>query len=210
MFRRIVLVALPLLVGTALAGCDGHGHDPAKSVELSEHVTATGATVRLNPNPTAPSAAYFTLNGGANDAVLIGASSSDLVRAELHESRMDGGLMMMEPIARLPIPAGEQVMFRQGGKHVMLFGISDAARTRGNLTLNLDFADGPDASVVLAFPPQQAAQAAPPPPPLPPILVRPVIVPIPDHPMHDSADPAPDPAPAEVDHSTMDHGDHDH
>ena len=178
----------------ALAACD-QNRSPADGASSSETVTATGATVRFNPNPDAPSAAYFTLNGGASDAVLIGASSPDLERAEMHESRMDGGMMVMEPIARLPIPAGGQVVFRQGGKHVMLFGISEAARTRGNLTLNLDFADGPDQSVVLAFPPQAAAApalAAPPalvaPSPQPPVIAA--------------------PAPVEMDHSKMDHHDH--
>ncbi|MEK6542325.1 MAG: copper chaperone PCu(A)C [Pseudomonadota bacterium] len=186
----------------ALAACDTHTPASDEHSQIAEHVTATGATVRFNPNALAPSAAYFTLTGGASDAVLIGASSPDLERAELHESRMDGGMMTMEPIARLPIPAGEQVVFRQGGKHVMLFGISEAARTRGNLALTLDFADGPDQSVVLAFP-AQAAEAPVPAPTAPPAH----IVPAPRPPV--IAAPAPPaPAPAEMDHDKM--GDHEH
>lgn len=187
----------------ALAACDKHTPASDEHSQIAGHVTATGATVRFNPNALAPSAAYFTLTGGASDAVLIGASSPDLERAELHESRMDGGMMTMVPIARLPIPAGGQVVFRQGGKHVMLFGISEAARTRGNLTLTLDFADGPDQSVVLAFPPQTDAAPAPTTPAAPPAHVAPA----PRPPV--IAAPAPTvPAPAEMDHDKM--GDHEH
>lgn len=195
---KVMKTALTLFAAlsiAALAACDDKAVTNDATTPASQYVTATGATVRFNPNPAAPSAAYFRLIGGDSDAVLIGASSPDLEHAEMHESRMDGGMMTMEPITRLPISAGEQVVFRQGGKHVMLFGISEAARARGNLTLTLDFADGPDQSVVLAFPPQAAeapAPAAPPahvaPAPRPPVIVT--------------------PAPAEMDHDKM--GDHEH
>lgn len=200
----VLLAALPM---AALSACDTPAPRPAEHSQTAEHVTATGATVRLNPNPAAPSAAYFTIIGGTSDAVLLGASSPDLERAELHESRMDGNMMTMQSIARLPVPAGEQVIFRHGGKHAMLFGISDTARTRGNLTLTLDFADGPDQSVVLAFPPQAApapATAAPPPPAVPKLvpLPRPVI------PSVDQPTQPPLPAPGAIDPD--DHSHHDH
>ena len=200
---KAALALFTTLSALTLVACDDKATSSDTAAPASQYVTATGATVRFNPNPAAPSAAYFTLTGGASDAVLIGASSPDLERAELHESRIDGSMMTMEPIAQLPIPAGTQVVFRQGGKHVMLFGISNAARTRGNLALNLDFADGPDQSVVLAFPPQAAEAPAPAAPPA-------HVAPAPRPPVIAASAPAapPTPATAEMDHDKM--GDHEH
>ncbi len=166
-FPRAALLfgALCLLPLAACSGGGGSadGDDDARAsrprVVAGENVAALGATVRLNANPEAPSAAYFTLIGGARDAVLTGASSPDLARAEMHETRTEGGVTTMAPLARLAVPAGAEVVFRQGGKHVMLFGISEAARARGTMTLMLSFEGNPPLEVTLALTPPDAAAA---------------------------------------------------
>jgi periplasmic copper chaperone A len=159
---RIAMISATLLITLPLAGCGGPATHDGAVATADQPVTAMGATMRVNANPAAPSAAYFTLVGGARDTVLTGASSPDLERAELHEAMVSGGMASMAPLARLPIPAGENVIFRTGGRHVMLFGMSDAARAAGQLMLTLTFADSPPVEVMLVFP--EAPQASTPPP----------------------------------------------
>lgn len=147
---RMMMTVAVAAMGLAVAGCHSGGSSPL----TGDGVGALGATVRVNPNPAAPWAAYFTLQGGKAAHVLTGVSVTGAERAEIHESKMEGGLMTMAPINRLEIPAGAEVVFRSGGKHVMLFGVSDAARRAGRLTITLHFDGGADLPVELAFPPQ--------------------------------------------------------
>lgn len=205
MKAALTLFAALSLAALSLGGCKMVAEDAAPAAPAAQGVKVQSASVRLNPNPVAPSAAYFTIIGGAEAETLTRITSPDAKRVEMHESRMEGGLMTMAAVDHVEIPARGRVAFRQGGRHAMLFGISAAARTRGTLTLNLDFAEAPDASVVLAFPPQAAGAPAPPAPTAPPAHVAPA----PRPPV--TAGPAPAaPPPTEADHSAMDHGDHDH
>lgn len=145
----LMMLALPL------GGCSEKPNPNA-----SESVAVMGASVRTNPNASAPWAAYFTLLGGAEDRVLTGVTADGAGRAELHESRMEGGLMTMASLTDLSIPAGGEVVFRQGGKHVMLFDVTPEARAAGRMTATLSFDDGSRLPVELAFAPEAAAEAA--------------------------------------------------
>lgn len=140
-----------LLSATALALAACGAADPAATEERvatakagvgNGEVQIVDPSVKLNPNPAAPSAAYFTVKGGEVATTLTGVQSADIERAELHESRMDDGVMQMKSVADVDVPAGGEVRFRQGGLHVMLFGLTDAARAAGKVTLTISFADG--------------------------------------------------------------------
>ncbi len=159
--RNFLVALLTLLAALFLGGCS-----PAAA---PTHISAQGASVRVNPNPNAPWAAYFTLKGGGETLTITGIAVDGAARAELHESRMEGGVANMAALARISIPAGEDVIFRPGGKHVMLFDVTPAARAAGQMTLTLSFDDGSTLPIILAFAPQGAAgDAAAPVAPAPP------------------------------------------
>ncbi|MHA6718214.1 copper chaperone PCu(A)C [Sphingomonas sp. RS6] len=102
-----------------------------------------GAWVRLPAVPGRPGAAYFTLHGGKKDAVLVSVSSRVAERAELHESASDAsGMMQMRAIANVPVPAGGEVRFAPGGRHVMLFGLDPKLRAGERTSFTLHLADG--------------------------------------------------------------------
>jgi copper(I)-binding protein len=111
---------------------------------------ADGAWVRLPAVRENPGAAYFTLHGGAEPAVLVQVSARFAVRTELHESMkgMDhgsghaGATMSMKPIKDIPVPARGEVAFAPGGKHVMLFDVAPELRAGEKVPLTLSFADG--------------------------------------------------------------------
>lgn len=56
-------------------------------------------------------------------ATLVGAASPLAAVTEVHEMKMDGGVMKMRPVARLDLPAGKPVKLEPGSYHVMLMGL---------------------------------------------------------------------------------------
>ena len=101
------------------------------------------ARVQLPAVAGRPGAAYFTLNGGAADNRLLQVTSPQVVRIELHQSGMKGGMMTMEPLdGGVAVPAGGSVAFEPGGKHAMLFDITPAAKPGGKLSLTFTYANG--------------------------------------------------------------------
>ena len=130
--RRAVPLALPL-AALLLAGC----------AKEEEELTVTDAWVRLAAVPANPSAGYFTIKGGPKDMELISVSSSVAIRSEMHES-MTGmqGMAGMKPIARVAVPAGTEVKFEPGGKHVMFWNVNPGIKPPRSMPLVLAFADG--------------------------------------------------------------------
>lgn len=126
--RRSVAV----LVGLALSGC-------LKPSEIS----IDDAWVRLAAVKGNPAAAYFTVHGGATDATIIAAYSDVSIRSEMHDSMGAGGMASMKPLASVRVPAGGEVRFEPGGKHVMLFDMNPGIKPGGRpVLLTLSFADG--------------------------------------------------------------------
>lgn len=98
--------------------------------------------VRLPAVAGGPAVAYFTIHTGATPATLIAVSSDTVIRSELHESMQQGSMATMRPLNRIAIGADEDVAFRPGGRHVMLFGVGRSVTPGGRMTLLLSFADG--------------------------------------------------------------------
>jgi len=132
------------MAAVALAGCQG-GPDPL-SVE--------GAWVRLPAVPGRPGAAYFTVHGGPASATLISVRTDIAIQSEMHGTMATG----MRPIARVPVPAGQDVAFAPGGRHVMLFDVNPGVKPGRLIELTFTFADG---TRLLRRAPAVAAGAAP-------------------------------------------------
>lgn len=142
-----ILPAVILISGLALAACQQSTETEAQNATETSApaATATGVsnlTLRLNANAEAPSAVYFAFNGGPTGGAITGVSSPDAARVEMHETRMDGGLMTMVPVERIEAAAGHTIAPRERGLHLMLFGLSDAARTAQKVRLVFRMADG--------------------------------------------------------------------
>ena len=119
------------LLAAALAGCGG-----PTQLDVEE------AWVRLPAVPGRPAAAYFTVDGGPAPRTLYRVTADRALRAELHESMGGaGGAMSMRPLQSVAIPAGEEVAFAPGGRHVMLFDL-DAAAKPGTTTMLTFVFDG--------------------------------------------------------------------
>lgn len=132
--RRLTMAALIL----AAAGCSAQAAAPV----------ADDAYVRLAAVPGRPAAGYFALRGGAKDTTLVRVEAPGMSRAEMHGSRMTAsGMVTMESLATVPVPAKTDVAFAPGGRHVMLFDLPQTVRPGSLVPLTLRFADGAAAKV---------------------------------------------------------------
>lgn len=122
------------LIGPAVMAIGGCQKKPV--------LDATDAWVRLSPVRTNPSAAYFTLHGGAKDETLISVTSPVAIRAEMHESVNRGGVTTMAPLKTVTVPAGGTVKFEPGGRHVMLYYVNPGVKPTWTMDLRFTFADG--------------------------------------------------------------------
>ena len=106
-------------------------------------LTAEGAWVRLPALRDNPAAAYFTLHGGSEKAVLLKVSAPFAVRTELHESMEGHGQMMtMAPLKQVELGPRATVEFKPKGRHVMLFDVAPNLQPGERVPLTLSFADG--------------------------------------------------------------------
>ena len=133
--RVAPLFLLPLI---ALSAACNQG-DPAVSV--------TDAVVRLPAVPGNPGAAYFTLRANRTPMRILGVSSPQIQRIELHESEMVGGRMRMGPLEDNAFTTEGLKVFEEGGPHAMLFGISPEVRAGGTVRLTFDVDNAPDVTV---------------------------------------------------------------
>ncbi|WEK43133.1 MAG: copper chaperone PCu(A)C [Candidatus Sphingomonas colombiensis] len=122
-----------VLAAAALAGC-------AQEKELA----VQDAWVRLAAVPGRPAAGYFTLNGGPADATLINVSTDVAVRTEMHEMKpaAPGGMMSMDAVQQVRVPALQTVRFAPGGQHAMLFDVNPSVKPGSQITFTFTFSDG--------------------------------------------------------------------
>ncbi|APG63080.1 hypothetical protein LPB140_10120 [Sphingorhabdus lutea] len=126
-FRLFVLI----LVAFALQSCS-----------QPKQLNIVDASVRLSPVDKNPSALYFTILGGDQDDELLHVYTRSAIRTEMHESKMENGMMSMEKLNTVPVPAKSKIEFKQGGKHVMLWGINLKARKMAMIEMRFSFASG--------------------------------------------------------------------
>ncbi len=102
---------------------------------------ADNAVINLSPVEGNPSAGYMDLHGGRVDVSLVGVTSDDVLRMEMHETTEDNGVMSMAKLKSIPVPAGETVKLEPGGKHLMIWGIGEGSKKRGLLTMTLIYSN---------------------------------------------------------------------
>ncbi len=109
--------------------------------------------------PSAPNAAaYFTLHNGGTDDRLSKVSSPVAEKVELHEHIHKDGLMKMQQMMAVDVPASAEVQFAPMGYHVMLFGLKKQLKDGERFPLTLHFDKAGDVQVEVAV--QKKAPAA--------------------------------------------------
>lgn len=124
--KLLSVVALMLTVTTASAA----------------EVTVSDAWMRALPS-NLPAGGYFTLhNAGKKAVTLVGASSADCGMLMLHKSENMGGLMHMQDVPKVEVPAGGTVSFAPGGYHLMCMNPSAKVKPGKTIDVTFSFVDG--------------------------------------------------------------------
>jgi copper(I)-binding protein len=106
----------------------------------SAQVVVTNAWVRGTVPGQMATGAFMQLQSPA-DMALVDAASPDAKIVEVHQMKMEGGMMKMSAVDRLALPAGKTVDLRPGGYHVMLMGLVRPLKEGDTVPLTLTFED---------------------------------------------------------------------
>lgn len=99
----------------------------------------TVSDVWVRPSKGQVSAAYLTVkNSGAADKLL--SANCDCAKAtELHEMSMTNGVMKMDRVAAIDVPAKGEVALKPGGYHIMLIDLKRPLLSGENVPIKLVF-----------------------------------------------------------------------
>jgi periplasmic copper chaperone A len=103
-------------------------------------IVVTGAWTRVTVGATMPAIIYLTVTDHDGPDQLIAVSSPAAKRASLHRNHMVNGVMVMDPVATLPVSADQPLWLAPGGYHVMLEGLAHPLVANTHVTLTLTFA----------------------------------------------------------------------
>jgi hypothetical protein len=97
---------------------------------------------RATPKGASVGGGYMTItNTGTTADRLLGGSTDVAKSFEVHEMKMDGGVMKMRSVAGgLEIKPGQTVTLDPDGYHVMLVGLNEQLKQGSHFKATLDFA----------------------------------------------------------------------
>ena len=102
--------------------------------------TVTDAWVRGTVAGQKATGAFMQLKSPA-DTALVAAASPVAKIVEIHEMKMEGGMMKMNAVDKLALPAGKAVDLKPGGYHVMLMDLVKPLKEGDTVPLQLTFED---------------------------------------------------------------------
>jgi len=112
----------------------------ALAASASAQVGVTDPWVRGTVAGQKATGAFMQLKSPA-DAALVEATSPAAKIVEIHEMKMEGGMMKMRAVDKLALPAGKSVELKPGGYHVMLMDLVGTLKDGDTVPLKLTFED---------------------------------------------------------------------
>jgi periplasmic copper chaperone A len=112
----------------------------AAAAATSAQVTVADPWVRGTVSGQKATGAFMQLKSPA-DAALVAVASPVAKIVEIHEMKMEGGMMKMNAVDRLALPAGKAVDLKPGGYHVMLMDLVSPLKDGDTVPLQLTFED---------------------------------------------------------------------
>jgi copper(I)-binding protein len=110
------------------------------ALSAAAQVTVTDPWARATVAGQKATGAFMQLTSATN-AVLIDAASPVAKIVEIHEMKMDAGVMKMAAVEKLPLPAGKPVALAPGGYHVMLMDLTRPLKEGETIPLTLTVTD---------------------------------------------------------------------
>ncbi|MDZ3830683.1 MAG: copper chaperone PCu(A)C [Sphingopyxis sp.] len=136
-----------------LSGC-GEKLGETKPLNVVSGHIVMGAT------PDRPAVGYFRVQGGPRTVELMAVTADLAQRVEMHESVKENGVMTMKPLLRAEVPAKGELVFKQGGKHLMIWNINPAAVRAGKLPMQFVFTNNNNERILFDMVIKEAAAGA--------------------------------------------------
>ena len=138
----VACMGFAAMPGIAAAG-SGHSHGKTAVEASALAVTVSEAYSPAMAPGVKTAAVYLKLENGSNEPVdLIAVESKAFAMGHIHKSSMVNGLMTMEPVAQIALPAKTGVLFEPGGLHIMLMGASGSLEAGDVFPMTLVFGSG--------------------------------------------------------------------
>ena len=133
--RRLTAGSVLLWLALIAVGAEGSAHRPAP-IEVAD------AWIRWMPG-NIPAGGYLTLvNHGDVPVRLIAASSDAYGDISLHQSREQGGVSTMTPVAGVTVGPHSRLELAAAGYHLMLMQPQRALKVGDTVLITLRFAQG--------------------------------------------------------------------
>ena len=107
---------------------------------MADPVTIEDAWARATPPGARTGAVYLTIRNAGEADRLVAASSHAAGEVQIHTHRHEGGMMKMEQLEALEIPAGGEAVLAPGGDHLMLIGLESGLVDGHSIHIELEFA----------------------------------------------------------------------
>jgi copper(I)-binding protein len=131
---RFAVLAAALILAPLLAAAPAPAHEFHRLGDIVIEQPWSRAT------PVKVGGAYMTLrNNGAIPDKLIKITSPVAERVEIHETKIEGGMAMMRPVAAIELKRRSSVQLKPGGLHVMLMGLKGPLEEGQSFALTLEF-----------------------------------------------------------------------
>jgi copper(I)-binding protein len=126
------------------------GSDPTSSIVVKDAWTRSAGMMGAQEGEGAGgngTAYMLIVNSGNLGDKLLRVDSEIAGAVELHKSEMKDGIMRMNPVDYIEIPANGQIELKPGGLHIMLIGLERELKEGDTVMLNLVFERYGDLSV---------------------------------------------------------------
>ncbi len=110
----------------------------AAAPAYAQEVSVKDAWIRGTVQGQSATGAFMELTGKSN-ARLIGAASPAAKTVEVHNMKVENGVMKMFPVDGVDLPAGKTVKLAPGGYHVMMMGLQKPLNAGDQVPLRLTF-----------------------------------------------------------------------
>jgi hypothetical protein len=111
--------------------------------QAAAEIVVEKAWVRLPPPVAETAAAYMTIrNHGDQDIEITGVKAKVAERLEFHAMTMHGGMMHMQKMEKVVVPAHSGISFDPGGNHLMLIELQRILEAGEHLMITLETSDG--------------------------------------------------------------------
>lgn len=124
-------------------------------------VEVDGAWARASTPGSKVTSAFMRLTAKA-DSRLVGVESPAAGSTEVHEMRLEGGIMKMRALSALDLPAGRTVELKPGSYHLMLLDLKAPLVQDSSVPITLVFQDARavQSRIGLSVPVRSAAPGA--------------------------------------------------